>query len=97
MEELIKAAEFMLAALPEGDHEKYGGYRFGCTCPRCRLVLAVSNAKKEPPPKFLQRPTMNDELVLHQVSKAVPYNDNEGSQEIERKRVLLAFRLGMIG
>jgi hypothetical protein len=97
MKELIEAAEFLLSAMPEGDHEKYGGYRFGCTCPRCRLVLAVSAAKKEPPPKFLQRPTMSDERVLQQVSKAIPYNDNEGSEEIEKKRVLLAFRLGMIG
>lgn len=97
MKELIEAAEFLLSALPEGDHEKHGGYRFGCTCPRCRLVLAVSEAKKEPPKKFPQRPAMSDELVLQQVSKAVPYDDNEGSQEIERKRVLLAFRLGLIG
>lgn len=47
MEDLIKAAELLLSALPEGIHEKYGGYKFGCTCPRCRLVLAVSKAKSE--------------------------------------------------
>lgn len=96
MEELIKAAEYMLSALPEGDHEKYGGYRFGCTCPRCRLVSAVSSAKGSPPPKYLQRPNMNDEKVLDIVADRVPHDENQGVEVIWSKRVLLAYRLGML-
>jgi hypothetical protein len=96
VEELVKAAEFMLAALPEGVHEKFGGYRVGCTCPRCRLVRAVCEVRLKPPPAFPQRLLMNDQQVLAHVAKAVPYNDNEGGQEIERKRVLLAFHLGLV-
>ena len=45
MKDLIKAAEGMLAALAETDHEKYGGYRYGCTCPRCKLVVETQKAK----------------------------------------------------
>lgn len=45
MEDLIKAAKRMLAALPESDHEKYGGYRCGCSCPRCKLVVETQKAK----------------------------------------------------
>jgi hypothetical protein len=96
MEELIKAAEGMLAALPESDHEKYGGYRYGCTCPRCRLVMAVSNAKGEPPPKYLQRSTWNDQKILDHVSKTTPFNDNDSVDVTWGKRVLLAYHLGML-
>lgn len=45
MKELIKAAEGMLAALSETAHEKYGGYRVGCICPRCKLVVEMQMAK----------------------------------------------------
>lgn len=45
LKELIGAAEWMLAALPENLHEQYGGYKYGCTCPRCRLVTATQKAK----------------------------------------------------
>lgn len=96
MEELIKAAEYMLSALPEGIHEKYGGYRFGCTCPRCRLVLAVSKVKGQPPPAYLQSIPLTDEQVLNHVSKYAPYSANEDPMDVWIKRVLLAFRLGMI-
>jgi len=45
--ELLAAAKFMLAALPEGVHEKYldESLPCPCTCPRCRLKRAVRKSK----------------------------------------------------
>jgi hypothetical protein len=39
---------------------------------------------------------MNDQEVLDLVSKRIPYDDNAGAEVIWSKRVVLAYRLGML-